>query len=152
MRLANTYQRRVLQHAELHEFFIILLKYNWFLIIELNPFSWPAKDSKTLSLARNFLLMLSLIYFWPYTRSLNVGWKLKLLPCCGPKERLGLEFHSCWGWYPKLLGVIVYNKIHILFGQRASVAQVSNIATSLTCDPRLHNLIHPLVRRFQLFY
>ena len=78
---------------------IILLKLNLFLIIELNPFSCAAIDSKILSLARNFLLILSLICFWPYTRSFIVGWKLllKFVPCCWLNVRLGLEFQPYWG-------------------------------------------------------
>ena len=66
---------------------INLLKLNWFLITELNPSSCIAKDSRILLLARHFLLILSFICFWPYTKSLSEGWKLllKLLPCCWPK-------------------------------------------------------------------
>jgi len=61
-------------------------------------------DSKILSLARNFLLMLSLICFWPYTRFFKVGWKLllKFIPCYWSKGRLGFEFQPCWGWNPEL--------------------------------------------------
>ena len=87
---------------------INLLKLNWCLIIELNPSSCKAKDSRILSLARNFFLMLSLICFWPYMKSLSEGWKLllKLLPYCRPKGRSGLEFQPCWDRQSESFGVL----------------------------------------------
>ena len=89
--------------------------------------------------------MLSLIWFWRYTRSSRKYWKilLKLLPCCWSKGRSGLEFEPWW-----VIWIIVPNEVHILLSERARFARVPSIATFFTCHPRLHSLVNLPVWRF----
>ena len=116
-------------------------KLNWFLITELNPSSCAAIDSKILSLARNFLLMLSLICL----SGLKIVIKVNTLLLA--EGEVGFGIPTLLRTEARVVGVVHSNEVSFLLSNRARVACVSSFSTSLSCDVRIHKLVGLLERR-----
>ena len=65
------------------------------------------------------------------------------------EEEIGLGVPTLLRTKARIVGVVSSNKVCFLLNERARVARMSNLSTSLTCHARVHNLVSLLVRRLQ---